>query len=140
MACPECTYSDIIPGRVCQLDVHGLHPLRLVVVHLVRDHLHTWRQLAVATVAACSQCEHPLLLLGDMNVVYAEHDVISECGTVRPTPYSVDGQWWRKQCDDLCLCLLTSLWTHRHAATQSLRSLDRIYCNADIQDLSELHP
>eukprot|EP00971_Amphidinium_carterae_P146320 2900250-Amphidinium_carterae.2 len=45
---------------------------------------------------------------------------------------------WRKQCDDVCLCLLTSLWTHRHVATQ--RSLDRIYCNADIQVLSELHP
>eukprot|EP00971_Amphidinium_carterae_P339135 6476764-Amphidinium_carterae.1 len=112
--------------------------LDVVVVHLVRDHLHTWRQLAELAIHACSGCLHPLLLLGDMNVVYSEQDVVSDCGDPRPAHASIDGQWWSRQCSEWSL--LTSLWTHRHVATRTLRSLDRIYCNADIQTLADLHP
>eukprot|EP00971_Amphidinium_carterae_P177781 3526232-Amphidinium_carterae.1 len=73
-----------------------------------------------------------------MNVVYAENDVVSDCGDPRPTPRTPDGQWWMRRCDNLCL--LTSLWTHRHLASRTLRSLDRIYCNVDMVTLMDLHP
>eukprot|EP00971_Amphidinium_carterae_P068824 1362720-Amphidinium_carterae.1 len=35
---------------------------------------------------------------------------------------------------------LTALWSHRHLATNTLRTIDRVYCNADIQMLSDLQP
>eukprot|EP00971_Amphidinium_carterae_P308357 6127774-Amphidinium_carterae.2 len=79
-----------------------------------------------------------LLLLGDTNIVCEETDVVSDCGNPRSTPFSTDAQWWKRQTADLSL--LTSLWTHRHAATCMLKSIDRIYCNADVQLLSDLFP
>eukprot|EP00971_Amphidinium_carterae_P259116 5142105-Amphidinium_carterae.2 len=134
----ECSFVEVCPGRVIHFSIHGPHPLHLLVVHLVRDHCHSWRQLAELTFEACSHIVQPLLVVGDMNVVYAEHDVIDECGSPRHTPYTADGICWQRQCAPWCL--LTALWTHRHTATRTLRSLDRVYCNADLQTLTNLRP
>eukprot|EP00971_Amphidinium_carterae_P218536 4337804-Amphidinium_carterae.1 len=134
----ECSFVEVCPGRVIHFTIHGPHPLHLLVVHLVHDHCYTWWQLAELALAACSHILQPLLVVGDMNVVYAEHDVVDERGSSRHTRFTADGNWWQRQCTPWSL--LTALWTHRHTATHTLRSLDRIYCNADPQTLTDSRP
>eukprot|EP00971_Amphidinium_carterae_P192085 3811041-Amphidinium_carterae.6 len=89
--------EEVCSGRAASITSLGPHPLCLVVIHLLRNHLHIWRQLAEVTHTWCSLCLYPMLLLGGMNVVYAEHDAVDGCGSPKPTPYTVDGNWWQRQ-------------------------------------------
>eukprot|EP00971_Amphidinium_carterae_P347866 6490102-Amphidinium_carterae.1 len=63
LSCDTCSFTEVCPGRIAQLDIAGACPMRLVVVHLVRDHLHTWRELVELALGACDACTHPLILL-----------------------------------------------------------------------------
>eukprot|EP00971_Amphidinium_carterae_P056199 1108848-Amphidinium_carterae.1 len=96
LAIDDLTFEEICPGRAVSITFHGPHPLCVIAVHLVRDHLHSWKQVAQMTLTACATNPHPMFLLGDMNVVYGENDVISTSGSSLPTPYSMDGQWWKR--------------------------------------------
>eukprot|EP00971_Amphidinium_carterae_P352952 6492779-Amphidinium_carterae.8 len=95
-----------LPDSLYNLDL--LTPPIRPVVHRVRDQHHIWRQLGEETLdARC--CLHPLFLIGDLNVVDAENDVVSDsdCGDPHPTVgqhlFSADGRWWQSQCAELLM-------------------------------------
>eukprot|EP00971_Amphidinium_carterae_P021318 420875-Amphidinium_carterae.2 len=111
ISCAACHFEELCLRRVIRLHPAGPHPLWLV-VHLVRDQHHTM-QLAEVALDACD-CLPPLFLIGGMNVVYVENNVVSDndCGDPRPTPFSSDGRWWwQSQCAELLMFRFSVTYT-----------------------------